>query len=209
MDSGESGTLEVAVVRPHFKTCAGTDHRRAAGWRASCDAFVATRDFAMRSTTTMTATRRILCPTDFSSQADRALDYAIELAHSLGATLWLVHVLEPPALLYSADIASAALIDEAIKVQRETTERDMRRARERCEAAHVPVETQIECGLPRDVLVGLSKHADLIVMGTRGRTGLRHLVLGSVAERVVRMAKCPVTVVPDGHEVEEAAAPAS
>jgi nucleotide-binding universal stress UspA family protein len=149
--------------------------------------------------------RRILCPTDFSPQADNALDYAIALARSFGATVWLVHVLEPPAILYRADIMSAALVEEALRMQRANAESDLRRAEERCAAAKVQVATQLECGLPRDVLVGLSKDADLIVMGTRGRTGLRHLVLGSVAERVVRMAKCPVTVVPAPNEVERAA----
>lgn len=154
--------------------------------------------------------RRILCPTDFSPQADHALDYAIVMARAFGGTLWLVHVLEPPADLYSADIASAALVEEALKVQRENAQADLRRAEARCEAAKIPVATQLECGLPRDVLVGLSKDADLIVMGTRGRTGLRHFVLGSVAERVVRTAKCPVTVVPDErHEPEQASVSAA
>jgi nucleotide-binding universal stress UspA family protein len=153
--------------------------------------------------------RRILCPTDFSPQADHALDYAIALARSFGATLWLVHVLEPPAILYAADVMSASLVDEALKLQRRNAESDLRLAEERCVAAKVQVATQLECGLPRDVLVGLSKDADLIVMGTRGRTGLRHLVLGSVAERVVRMAHCPVTVVPPPDDAEQVPASAA
>jgi nucleotide-binding universal stress UspA family protein len=65
---------------------------------------------------------------------------------------------------------------------------------------------QLEIGYPANVIVELSKNADLIVIGTHGRTGFQRLALGSVAERVVRMGKCPVLVVPNPRDAKHQAA---
>jgi universal stress protein A len=143
----------------------------------------------------MNRLQRILCPTDFSEYAARALDYSIELAHRFGSGLWLVHVLEPP-VLFGAELSSSALLNQVVKVQHERAEAELARAKERCRAADVQAVEQLEIGYPSNVLVELSKDADLIVIGTHGRTGFQRLMLGSVAERVVRLGKCPVLVVP-------------
>lgn len=146
----------------------------------------------------MTSVRRILFPTDFSAPAAHALDYAIELARCYGSTLWLVHVIEPP-VLFGAELSSPDLVTAAIEVQREAAEAALSHARDRCAEAGVPALTQIETGYPSRLLVELSKGADMIVMATRGRSGVAHFVLGSVAERVLRAAKCPVMVVAPKH----------
>lgn len=149
--------------------------------------------------------QRILCPTDFSEYASRALDCSIELARAFGSAIWIVHVLEPP-VLFGGELTSSSLVGEVIKVQRERAQTELERAAQQCHTANVRAVAQLEIGYPANVLIQLSNEADLVVVGTHGRTGFQHLVLGSVAERVVRMAKCPVLVVPKQRDAKDAAA---
>ena len=139
--------------------------------------------------------QEILCPTDFSASSERALDCGIALARLYGASIRIVHVMEPP-VLFGAEVSSPDLMTEAIKAQREYAETKLTHAQEQCNIAGVVATTQLEIGYPSSIVADLSNIVDLIVMATRGRTGLPHLALGSVAERVVRAAKCPVMVVP-------------
>lgn len=153
----------------------------------------------------MTRMQRILCPTDFSDYSVRALDCAIELARAFDSSLWIVHVLDPP-VLFGAELTTSSLAGEVIKVQRERAQLELERAAQQCHTERVRAVAQLEIGYPANVLIELSKQADLVVIGTHGRSGFQHLVLGSVAERVVRMAKCPVLVVPKQRDAKEAAA---
>lgn len=138
---------------------------------------------------------RILVPTDFSAASDVALSYARSLATQFGASINLVHVFEDP-------LASGAFVGDGIVAMpldlREGMLRDAREQLEKQHAKHVQ-------SLPlssADLLVGPAAkrivehaekiHADLIVMGTHGRGGLGHVLLGSIAEKVVRTARCPV-----------------
>jgi nucleotide-binding universal stress UspA family protein len=159
----------------------------------------------LRRSGAMNRMQRILCPTDFSDYASRALDYSIELARSFGSGIWLVHVLEPP-VLFGAELSSSSLLNQVIKLQHERAEAELVRASERCRAMDVQAVMQLEIGYPANVIVELSKNADLIVIGTHGRTGFQRLALGSVAERVVRMGKCPVLVVPNPRDAKHQAA---
>jgi nucleotide-binding universal stress UspA family protein len=142
---------------------------------------------------TMIRLQRILCATDFSDDATEALEAAIELARSFDATLQVVHVLEPP-VLFGSELTTSALITEVVKQQQERADAGLARALERCRTAGVSACSQLEIGSPGLRLAELSKQADLMVVGTRGRTGIDHLLLGSVAERVVRLSHCPVLV---------------
>jgi universal stress protein A len=137
--------------------------------------------------------RHILAPTDFSAPGCRAVTAACELAQTFGAKLSLLHVIEVPA--YAIEVA----------LPLENLERDARRELAlllpEAASAHVDVTRLVELGVPyqRIVETATAEQVDLIVMATHGRTGLRHLVLGSVAERVVRLAPCPVlTIRPPG-----------
>jgi nucleotide-binding universal stress UspA family protein len=141
----------------------------------------------------------ILTCTDFSPGAEAGLDAAMDLARRFGARLTLVHVHDPSALLPPiAGLAPAASVDHLVDVERE-----IRRGLDEI------VETRL-AGLPRvkaDLLVesgtahAICRHAeaigaDMIVIATHGRTGLRHMLLGSVAEKVARHAHRPVLIVP-------------
>jgi universal stress protein A len=135
----------------------------------------------------------LLAPTDFSAPASQAVTAAFELAQTFGAKLSLLHVIEVPA--YAIEVA----------LPLEALERDARRELAlllpEAEAAHVDVTRLVNIGVPYQNIVetATAEQVELIVMATHGRTGLSHLVLGSVAERVVRMAPCPVlTIRPPG-----------
>ena len=138
--------------------------------------------------------KRILVPTDFSAHADAALDYAIELAEPLGATIALLHVIEDPlaAGMWSSELYSAEIAGLQINLMKDAEERLRRTV---ADAAN-PVITEhvVRTGRAAATIVeaAVDTKADLIVMGTAGRTGLAHMVMGSVAERVVRAAPCPV-----------------
>ena len=147
----------------------------------------------------MTSTiTRILVPTDFSVYSDTAIHYAANLAGHFRASLELIHVVEDPFLsgAWSAEafIAGADGILEEVK---ESAKIRLASVAAALAARGVVAEVKVITGTPS---AGIVEHArdgrfDLIVMGTHGRTGLSHVVLGSVAERVQRTAPCAVLTV--------------
>jgi nucleotide-binding universal stress UspA family protein len=143
----------------------------------------------------MTLPRTILVPTDFSEHADRALDYAVELATRFGATLHLIHAIPVPAMgVHEIGVAyNAMAIASLTKAAQEALDARKARYRERLEIA----SARCEIGDARDVIDRAAETlgVDLIVMGTHGRRGIRRFLLGSVAETVVRSAPCPVLTV--------------
>ncbi len=144
----------------------------------------------------MQSIRKILLPTDFSSNAEPALELAIELAQRFGARLLLLHAYIAP--LYLGPWCDSYLVpEEAVENLRREAERGLSQLQQRVEEAGVPVETIAMEGFAREVIseVARRQEVDLIVMGTHGRTGFHRLALGSVAERVVRVAPCPVLTV--------------
>lgn len=149
---------------------------------------------------------RILVPTDFSETADAALGYAKQLATKTGASLHLLHVFTDP---YA--VAACAAEVYAV-VPAEARERALDEARQRLlERLDIIEEQQFRStrgmvrGLtaPQIVAYASNQDIDLIVMGTHGRRGVAHLLLGSVAEHVVRIATCPVLTVRAEHRVAE------
>ena len=138
---------------------------------------------------------RILVATDFSHTADAALAYATTLASALQSTIHLVHVLEDPLVP-----ASVGASDEFTPMPVEMPDEVRQRAEEalRARLGNAVGGTEVRTGAMAAaaiVAVARERGADLIVMGTHGRRGLAHLLLGSVAERVVRTAECPVLTV--------------
>ena len=139
---------------------------------------------------------RILCPTDFSDISTRAEAYATALASRYDAELHLMHVDPPTPVMspYGEIPVDIRLFEE----QREQAEKDLAAARERARAVGVAADASVRGGQPaREILAMADEiHADLVVLGTHGRGGVEHLLLGSVAEKVMRKASCPVMVVP-------------
>ena len=148
---------------------------------------------------------RILLPTDFSDTAQHALDYARELAWRFGAGVHLLHVVPDPMQNWAV---------EAMPVVSELAERwkaDAERRLEEVRLDGLRTVRAVRVGHPFvEILQYAADNAiDMIVMGTHGRGPVEHLLLGSVAETVVRKASCPVlTVKQAGHVFVMPAAPA-
>jgi len=142
----------------------------------------------------MTA-QRFLVPVDFSEYANQALDYAIGLASKLGARLTLLHVIQ--SLPLGGFDMGVTLPYTYIQDLEAEIANSMQAYLQRVTAAGLEGETAVVHGVPFQEIIETAKtqQIDLIVMGTHGRTGLLHVLLGSVAATVVRLAPCPVLVV--------------
>lgn len=156
----------------------------------------------------MTRITRILVPTDFSATADAALDYAFVLADRFGASLQLLHVLDDPFVVDG--MAAEAYISEAPVLRTAMLHDAQEKLRHRATAREprVPrIETEVLFGHGARTIAeyAAERGIDLIVMGTHGRTGVAHLLLGSVAERLVRTAPCPVLTVRSPEERQHGA----
>ena len=140
---------------------------------------------------------RIVVPIDFSSCSMRGLDYARALAERFGSTLTLVHSVHLDYYVASEEYARYDF--PLLLRQAETAARDQMRALVReTNWGDIKIETVLEAGHPGEEICARAKdhRADLIVTSTHGRTGLRHVFMGSTAEYVVRHAHCPVLVIP-------------
>jgi nucleotide-binding universal stress UspA family protein len=139
----------------------------------------------------MTITR-ILVPTDFSADADAAFKYAQGLARKFDAHVHLLHVVEDPlaAGVWSSEIYTAEIAGLQVNLVRDAEER--LRGSVPDDAGTVSTEVRTGQAARQIIEAARDTQADLIVMGTRGRTGVAHVIMGSVAERVVRLAPCPV-----------------
>lgn len=128
-------------------------------------------------------TQRILCPIDFSETSQAALSYAEDLCKKLDAELIVAHAFKCPA---TWDMAGQ-------------TEPSSGEVREQMESvkSDIPAEKLLHAGPPGPVICWLAQEneCDLIVMGTHGRTGLKHLLFGSTAEYVLQHARCPVLTI--------------
>lgn len=133
--------------------------------------------------------KRILFPTDFSHSGDAALSYATSLTKDCGGRLIIVHVQEPPMAYGGGEMyygIPEPTSDELMTMLRDVKPND----------PDVPFEHRLATGDPADTIVRIAEEddIDLIVLGSHGRTGLTRLLMGSVAEAIVRRAHCPVLV---------------
>jgi len=143
----------------------------------------------------MSRFRKILVPIDFSDHSSAALELAIDLARSYGATLQLLHCYPiDPGAISPYGIVIPEGFDRDV---RDAAGRELGRWADKATAAKVPVEEHLAASFPAEAIARAADElgADLIVMGTRGLSGLRHVLLGSIAERVLRLAPCPVLTV--------------
>jgi nucleotide-binding universal stress UspA family protein len=158
--------------------------------------------------------RKILVPIDYSSDSEQALLWGVSLSEKYGARVVLLHVIpkaveevfpqgigvtSPPAYYYERMPpgnrpfgGQAIIIDLVDKAQAELQDFAQRNLKE-----PMPLEAKVAVGKPAEEILRVAheERVDLIIMGTHGRTGLRHLLLGSVAEEITRHAACPVFTV--------------
>jgi nucleotide-binding universal stress UspA family protein len=139
----------------------------------------------------MLAIKSILFPTDFSERSEVAFRLACSLARDHGARLIVLHVVAPPQTVAYEAMPMLPAYPPGYREELETRLRSLKAP------AGVAVDYRLEEGFAAAEIVTLAAEAsaDLIVMGTHGRTGLGRLLLGSVAEQVLRKAKCPVLTV--------------
>lgn len=135
--------------------------------------------------------KHLVVPTDFGEPAQAALNFAIELAKTYEAKLTLLHVYGVPTVYYPDSVAWP--LEELGRAAQTSLDTAVAQVRER----HKNTYGQVEVGDPREAILKFAKesNADLLVIGTHGRRGIAHLVLGSVAEWLVRMAPLPVLTV--------------
>jgi nucleotide-binding universal stress UspA family protein len=140
----------------------------------------------------------ILVPTDFSVHSERAVEAAVFLAKEFRAQIHLLHSYSlPVAPVMAYDFGIPQDVWESVRVA--ATER-LAKLRDQVAAEGLEVSAHATRAFPSEAIVEAAKklQIDLIVMGTRGMTGLKHVLLGSVAERTLRTAPCPVLAVKDG-----------
>lgn len=143
----------------------------------------------------MSRFKKILVPSDFSEHSTAALEAAIEIAEGFGSKLHLLHCyqIQPGGISpYGIAIPSGYFAEIRDAASQQLAE---------WQESHVPAEIAVEAStvsdVPSEAIVKTAEEigADLIVMGTRGLSGFKHVMLGSVAERTVRIAPCPVMTV--------------
>ena len=138
--------------------------------------------------------KRILVPVDFSASSARALDYAIEFARKMNSELILLHALEP---FYLPAPGNASNVELVLHEFERAARARLSQWATRAANWHISVRALVRLGTAERVIVEVARKvsADLIIMSTRGRTGVAHALIGSVAEKVVRRASCPVLTI--------------
>lgn len=139
----------------------------------------------------MQAFKHILVATDFSSSSERALELAVKLANTFDANLTLLHVWEIPVYPYMDFVLSSAELMRSVESAAEhRLSEALGELRKRVPAAR----SLLKLGTPWEQIIATAKdeHADVIVLGTHGRRAAKRLLMGSVAEKVVRLAPVPV-----------------
>jgi len=168
---------------------------------APCPVFIVRERRGRRSRTQ--TIDKILVPVDFSDCSLAGLEYAIQFAKKWGASLLVAHVVDLGPLL----VADGYVYDlpEARETAIEQTESQMREFVRRVQFGGVPFATVVTSGGPVAAIckIALAEKIDLIVTATHGRTGLKHVLIGSVAELTARHAPCPVLVAPSHPEARK------
>jgi nucleotide-binding universal stress UspA family protein len=144
---------------------------------------------------------KILCATDFSEDSAFALGYAEEIARRFSAEMLVLHVDQPlPPVMVSPDLGpmmDVGAMSRIAEEQRLLAQRELDKIVTRLRDSGLRARSMLKVGSPFLEIIHTAKaeNVDLVVMGTHGRTGLAHVLMGSVAERVVQKAHCPVLAV--------------
>jgi universal stress protein A len=160
---------------------------------AAAVAIEAAGDSSIERVKAMLAIKTILCPTDFSEPSREALKFAVELASHFAGEICLVNVV-PVVPSLASDPNFVFAVPEYERMLHAEAEEKLRGLVKKVTTHGVAVRTKVRHGdaATEIVRIAADEKADLIVMATHGMTGWRHAMFGSVAEKVVRLAKCPV-----------------
>ena len=149
----------------------------------------------MTSTSVSSTGKRILVPIDFSDGSNRAIDQAVQLAGALGASIELFHAYQLP--VFALPDSSVTVSPTYVADLTDRAQKELNRQRDRLVAEGLDVSTELLEGNPADAIVerATALNAQMIVIGTHGRSGFRRFLLGSTTERVVRTSTVPVLTV--------------
>jgi nucleotide-binding universal stress UspA family protein len=138
--------------------------------------------------------KRLLVPVDFSDSSAKLLRFAIDFARMHEAEMLLVHVIEPMNYAVPRWLPEPTTL---LEEQRKEAAAKITRLTERARAGRVKCTGEVHFGVVYEAIADLARRsgADMIVIATHGRTGLAHMIIGSVAERVIHNATCPVLVI--------------
>jgi len=139
--------------------------------------------------------KKILIPTDGSEPSQKAEDHGLHLAQKMGADVTALHVTEIIFAPSPIPGPPPVLPEEQTRLLREAGEKMVKHVQEKGEKMGVQVTPLVVTGHPADQIITHAQDFDLIVMGTLGKSGLAHLLLGSTTEKVTRHAPCPVLIV--------------
>jgi nucleotide-binding universal stress UspA family protein len=141
----------------------------------------------------MITIKSILCPVDFSDAARNAVRYACEFAKSMGSKVYLLNVVEPRPMAADLSMNYIPLEEDLERAAGE----DLDEILQEVKKSGIDAEADVMIGTPAEVILEQAGKLDvsLLIMGSHGKTGLSRLLMGSVAEVVVRKANCPVLIV--------------
>ena len=137
------------------------------------------------------AVKKILVPTDGSTFTKNAVESAIATSKLTGASITAVYVVDASTMA----TARGDMYESVTEILNQEGQEAVNAVKAQCDAAGIPCETLVVGGRPADTIVEMSADYDLIVMSTLGKTGVKKYLIGSVAEKVVRMAECKVLTI--------------
>lgn len=137
--------------------------------------------------------KKLLVPTDFSSESEKSLDFAVMMAKKFGSKIYLFHAIEP----FPYTTTDAFMIVDNSEALRSIAENLIKNSAALLRKKGVSVTSSLSLGSPAGEIVMKAERekVDMIIMGTHGRKGVEHILLGSVAEKVLRLANCPVLTI--------------
>ena len=141
----------------------------------------------------MITIKSILCPIDFSDASTNAFRYACEFAKAMGSKIIFLNVVEPRPMVADMTLNYIPLEEDLAKAATE----DLKPLVQEAESKGIAVQADVMIGTPADLILSQAAEFDasIIIMGSHGKTGLSRLLMGSVAEAIVRKAKIPVLIV--------------
>jgi nucleotide-binding universal stress UspA family protein len=148
--------------------------------------------------------KNIIVPTDFSDQATEALKFAVEVAAKSSGQIWLIHVVDLPMSVDPMITTSLYVDDNLVKDINAKTQKSFDKITAKYANSGVKIRTSVEYGNTTMAILALieKKKADLVVMGTKGATGLKEIFIGSNTEKIVRGSKAPVISIPKSSKVK-------